>query len=183
MVETERREQILKAEAAIRTLAETMAENLASKAEATQAASVLKGAGSSLDEANRTLYASSLRILDMQKAFDDARNEWRRTLTDLAVSQQASIEATKALRTGGQDVIADLRRSRTELDKAIQEMASRNGAILADGLSALQRDFEQFRKEQMATSEAGRVRLTRLMWGGTLSVGLLVTVLSISAFR
>jgi hypothetical protein len=183
MVENERREQILKAEAAIRTLAETMAENLASKAEATQAASVLKGASSALDEANRTLYASSLRILDMQKAFDDARNEWRRTLIDLADSQQASREATKALRTGGQEVISDLRRSRTELDKTIQEMVSRNAAILADGLSALQRELEQFRKQQVAKSEVSRARLTRLRWGGTLSVGLLVAVLWGSAFR
>jgi hypothetical protein len=169
MVDTERREQILKAEGTIRQLAEKMAENLAGRNAAEEAATAFRCGYETLAEANRTLCVSSRKADEAQQAFSKSQAEWLSTIASLG---RASKEGAEEIRRSGRQIISDLQGSKAKFDAAIAEMESemrsgnetfsRTCGVLAEGMAARQRDLEKHGRKQEATFEAGQELLASL---------------------
>jgi hypothetical protein len=169
MVDTERREQILKAEAAIRQLAEKMAENLTGRNAAQEAANAFRCGNETLAEANRTLCAASRKADEGQQAFSKTQAEWLNTIESLG---RASKEGAEEIRHSGRKIISDLQGSKAKFEDAITQMESKMHSgnetfsqtcgVLVEGLAARQRDLEEHGRKQAATFEAGQVLLASL---------------------
>jgi hypothetical protein len=169
MVDTERRDQILRAEAAIRQLAEQMAENLAGRRSAEQEASAFQRGCDSLAEANRALCASSKAADNAQKALADTQAEWLRSVTEVG---RVSIEGAEEIRRCCRLAVSDLHESKVRFDASVNNIQAGMQAgnetfhkavsILLDGMTVRQKDFEQHGQKQIAIFDAGQELLASL---------------------